>query len=136
MPKQRKDNVILPKKKKRTIPNAIREQVWIRHNLKNFEACCYIYWCTNSIDVFNFHVGHDIPESKGGTLDLNNLYPICGKCNRSMSNNYTIVSPIDGLPNMIGVWNEISISKEVEMEIVEQCCLYYHYGSIFLYNIV
>jgi len=75
------------------------------------------------IDVFNFHVGHDIPESKGGTLDLYNLYPICGKCNRSMSNNYTIVSPIDGLPNMIGVWNELSISKEVVMEIVEQGCL-------------
>ena len=109
--------------KKKTIPNAIREQVWIRHNSNNFEAGCYIYWCMNTIDVFNFHVGHDIPESKGGTLDLYNLYPICGKCNRSMSNNYTIVSPIDGLPNMIGVWNEISISKEVEMEIVEQGCL-------------
>ena len=53
-----------------------------------------------------------------GTLDLFNLYPICAKCNRSMSDKYTIVSPIDGLPDMKGVWSNLSTSQEVEMEIV------------------
>ena len=70
------------------------------------------------MDAFNFHVGHDIPESKGGTLDLFNLYPICAKCNQSMSDKYTIVSPIDGLPDMKGVWSELSVSQEIEMEII------------------
>jgi hypothetical protein len=35
-------------------------------------------------------VGHDQPESKGGTLDVDNLKPICARCNLSMSNQYTI----------------------------------------------
>ena len=30
------------------------------------------------------------PESKGGTLDINNIKPICARCNLSMSDNYTI----------------------------------------------
>ena len=40
---------------------------------KNFEKKCYIPWCTNIINVFDFHVGHDVPESHGGALDINNL---------------------------------------------------------------
>ena len=39
---------------------------------------------------FNFEVGHNVPESKGGATDLGNLRPICGKCNRSMGDEYTI----------------------------------------------
>ena len=40
--------------------------------------------------VFDFHVGHDKPESKGGKLRVDNLKPICARCNLSMSNNYSI----------------------------------------------
>ena len=40
--------------------------------------------------MFDFHVGHDKPESKGGTLSVDNLKPICARCNLSMSNNFTI----------------------------------------------
>ena len=47
-------------------------------------------WCKNKIDVFNFHVGHNIPESKGGATVLENLRPICPSCNLSMGNNYSI----------------------------------------------
>ena len=35
-------------------------------------------------------MGHDKPESQGGTLDINNLKPICARCNLSMSDNFTI----------------------------------------------
>ena len=42
------------------------------------------------ITPFNFEVGHNIPESKGGATDINNLRPICSKCNRSMGDDYTI----------------------------------------------
>jgi hypothetical protein len=30
------------------------------------------------------HKGHVLPESKGGTLDVENLRPICSSCNSSM----------------------------------------------------
>jgi len=78
------------KHKKEQIPKRIREMVWTTYNGTVFEDKCYVDWCDNNINVFNFQVGHDIPESKGGTLDINNLKPICGSCNLSMGNKYTI----------------------------------------------
>ena len=78
------------KYKKATIPKAIREQCWLRVFGEKFKGKCYVNWCKNTINVFDYHVGHDIPESIGGTLDVSNLKPICARCNLSMSNNYTI----------------------------------------------
>ena len=72
------------------IPKALREEVWRYYNHKHYEAKCYVKWCTNRITVFDFEVGHNIPESKGGSLDLTNLRPICSRCNSSMGNHYTI----------------------------------------------
>ena len=80
-----------PKKyKKETIPKAIREQCWTQSFGKVYEHSCYVHWCENIISVFDFHVGHDKPESKGGTLSVDNIKPICARCNLSMSDNYTI----------------------------------------------
>ena len=78
------------KRKKKRIPKALREQVWIKHNKNRFLVKCPISWCRNRISCFNFHVGHNIPESKGGKAAIGNLKPICAKCKLSMSNNYTI----------------------------------------------
>lgn len=75
---------------KAKIPKALREQVWRNYKGAVFEAKCHVFWCSNMITVFNFEVGHNIPESKGGTLDLKNLRPICARCNRSMGNTYSI----------------------------------------------
>ena len=73
-----------------SIPKALRQQVWLQYIGENFKDQCRIVWCTNTISVFNYHVGHNIPRSKGGTLELSNLQPICSNCNLSMSDNYTI----------------------------------------------
>ena len=75
---------------KETIPKRIREMVWNTHNGEEYKTKCYVKWCNNQVNVFNYQVGHDVPESKGGTLDLHNLKPICGSCNQSMGNRYTI----------------------------------------------
>jgi len=76
--------------RKATIPKALREQVWRVYNSTNYNASCYVQWCSNIVTPFNFEVGHNIPESKGGTLDIDNLRPICASCNRSMGDRYTI----------------------------------------------
>ena len=72
------------------LPKALREQVWLVYIGKRFENKCLVGWCENLITPFNFECGHNIPESRGGTSDIDNLRPICGNCNRSMSNSYTI----------------------------------------------
>lgn len=84
---------VVPSKKsnrKATIPRALREQVWLKYMQNRLDGKCTIHWCQNTINAFDFHVGHNIPESKGGTLDISNLRPICSRCNLSMSSNYTI----------------------------------------------
>lgn len=122
MPPKNKKNK--PNRKK-NIPIKIKEEVWLNHFGKTYEHKCFINWCHNNINVFNFEAGHDIPESKGGTIDLCNLYPICSKCNKSMGDRYTIVSSTEGLSNMDGIWNNFKTneSPEIEMEDVENKCL-------------
>jgi 5-methylcytosine-specific restriction endonuclease McrA len=92
-----KNEIVIPnekkkktKKKKKQIPKAIREQVWLEYVGKKFETKCKVYWCKNKINCFNFDCGHNLPESKGGTLAINNLRPICRNCNLSMGSQYTI----------------------------------------------
>lgn len=76
---------------KKKIPAALREQVWVlSFGDKYFKNKCQVGWCETIITPFTFEVGHNIPESKGGTIDIDNLKPICSKCNKSMGSNYTI----------------------------------------------
>lgn len=73
------------------IPGALRQQVWIEFcGTEYFKHKCYIRWCKNLMTPFTFEVGHNIPESKGGSTEICNLRPICSSCNKSMSNTYTI----------------------------------------------
>jgi 5-methylcytosine-specific restriction endonuclease McrA len=82
----------VPKKKmrKQKIPKALREQVWLRQMGKVFEGKCPVSWCQNQITVFDFESGHNEPESKGGATTIDNLIPVCSRCNKSMSNNFTV----------------------------------------------
>lgn len=75
---------------KASIPRALREQVWINYAGKVFQRRCLVPWCSNMMTVFDFHVGHDKPESKGGATELKNLRPICSRCNLSMGSQYSI----------------------------------------------
>ena len=85
---------------KQKIPKALREQVWLKKYGKQYSSRCATVWCENKITVFDFQCGHDIPESKGGETILENLVPICSRCNLSMSNTYTFKE-----------WNQLSKPK-------------------------
>lgn len=76
-------------KRKRAIPKAVREQLWLRDMGKEFEGKCKTTWCKNTITIFDFQCGHNVPESKGGPTVLGNLVAICSRCNLSMGNQYT-----------------------------------------------
>ena len=52
---------------------------------------CNVSWCNNKFTILSsWHVGHNIPESKGGDLTIENLRPICPDCNLGMGNRYSI----------------------------------------------
>ena len=78
--------------KKAKIPTAVREQIWIKHMGRHFEGKCPVDWCQNNMTVFEFHAGHNVPESKGGETTVENLIPICARCNLSMGDEYTILA--------------------------------------------
>lgn len=79
----------IKKNKKKAIPRAVKEQVWLRDMGKVFEGKCKTRWCKNTINLFDFQCGHNIPESRGGPTILANLIPICSRCNTSMGATYT-----------------------------------------------
>lgn len=101
------------KKRKEKIPAAVQEAIWITKMGRVFEGKCLTTWCPNIINVFDFHAGHDIPESKGGSIDPQNLYPICARCNLSMGDRYTfkewcamspiVQNPMSQIPQVVVV---------------------------------
>lgn len=94
----------------RNIPKAIRQQAWLDKMGEKYKGKCNISWCENVISVFDFHCGHDIPHSKGGTLDISNLHPICSSCNLGMGDKYTIKQ-----------WN--AMYKKSKPFCLFQCCI-------------
>jgi 5-methylcytosine-specific restriction endonuclease McrA len=75
--------------KKKKIPKALREALWISFHRNNFEARCCTPWCPNVVNAYSFQAGHNIPESRGGLTNIGNLVPICARCNLSMGSTYT-----------------------------------------------
>ena len=78
------------KYRKQKIPIALRQACWVRQFGETYQHKCFVDWCHRKLTCFDFEVGHNLPESKGGTLDLDNLRPICRQCNTGMGNMYTI----------------------------------------------
>lgn len=75
---------------KKTVPTALKQAVWKRHFGNVFEHKCPVEWCPNTINVFNFHAGHNVAASRGGETSLENLAPICANCNLGMGDRFTI----------------------------------------------
>ena len=70
--------------KKAKIHAALREQVWLGYAGPQFQTKCATRWCQNEINCFNFQCGHIQAESLGGATTLENLTPLCSRCNQSM----------------------------------------------------
>jgi hypothetical protein len=74
-----------------TMTDSLRIRVWDnyfnRHSPIAICPCCntgVISESANRFDFQTFEAGHIFPRSRGGTLELANLIPICRKCNGDM----------------------------------------------------
>jgi hypothetical protein len=68
---------------RKAIPKKIRGEVWKAHFGDSTKGSCYC--CKKGLDVFDdWHAGHILSHSKGGTDTADNLRPLCGSCNLSM----------------------------------------------------
>ena len=72
------------KARKKRIPKKKRQEVWTANNGESLSVYCF---CCNSQELNGmgaWECGHIISEANGGTLDTDNLKPICSGCNKSM----------------------------------------------------
>ena len=69
---------------KDTISNNLKEQVWTTYFGQQQKKQCPIENCKRFINCKAFSTGHIISEANKGKTELNNLYPICSRCNSSM----------------------------------------------------
>lgn len=75
-------------KKRKNIPKSVKNNLWNKYiGINKPEAYC-ICCNLNKINIQNFHCGHIIASSKGGSNSIDNLLPICSSCNQSMSDKY------------------------------------------------
>ena len=79
-----KKEVKVRKKRKKAIPKSVKIAVWNKNIGETIGK--HKCMCCNVADItqMNFHCGHIIAEAKGGKVHVDNLLPICSKCNRSM----------------------------------------------------
>ena len=75
---------VAPQKKKPEIGVCIRRAVWAFHLdseiMKHKCLCCR----TMCMTFHNFHMGHIVSRADGGTMEIQNLRPICQTCNQGM----------------------------------------------------
>lgn len=68
---------------RQTIPKQIRRMVWAKCNdARSVEGLCYV--CSETLHFDNMECGHDMPHHLGGRAELDNLWPLCRDCNRTM----------------------------------------------------
>jgi hypothetical protein len=75
------------KKKKEKIPAAVRKIVWNTYIGKDKSVGKCLCCDAEDISNTNFECGHIKSEKNGGEVTVENLRPICGHCNKSISGN-------------------------------------------------
>jgi hypothetical protein len=79
-------NVVSIRRRKQSIPKALRDVVFMRYCPSFDKVYCYV-GCGDKITPFDFVCGHVVSEVNGGLLTSDNLRPICNRCNHSIGTN-------------------------------------------------
>jgi 5-methylcytosine-specific restriction endonuclease McrA len=73
--------IMSSKPRKKTIPKALRDAVWVTYVGEKYKGNCYV--CSKDIDVTSFECAHVISEKNGGEVTVDNLRATCKTCNAS-----------------------------------------------------
>ena len=74
----------MEKNKRKSIPAAVRTAVWNTYIGEHYGTARCFTNCGNSISQANFQCGHVVSDKDGGQATVDNLRPICQRCNTSM----------------------------------------------------
>ena len=86
--KKTKTKTTKTKKKKQTIPKPLKKKIWNTYIGKEHGIARCFCCRDKEIEKDDFHAGHILAEVNGGTIDLDNLLPICSCCNSSMGSTH------------------------------------------------
>ena len=85
------------KMQKTAIPTYLRKQAWEKYHGNSETAICPISYCQTVMKRSvqgSMQIGHIISEKNGGETILDNLRPLCKKCNCEMGSvNWVIFDP-------------------------------------------
>ena len=100
------------KKRKKKIPQPIREKVWTTYMGDVSNGNCYCCRITELRQLTNYQCGHVQSENKGGSLDIVNLRPICIACNSGMGTKHMREYISENYPDNLSLFdNDISPRK-------------------------
>jgi 5-methylcytosine-specific restriction endonuclease McrA len=137
---EKKMGVKKEKYKKQPIPPELRYQVWDKYIGKETSGLC-LCCNTNKIVIMGhrkevFEAGHIIAESKGGPTTLENLRPVCKKCNGQMTTRnmielqkerYPKAKPINSLvfpiDDIFGLYNMSNFEVKSQIMDLKKICL-------------
>jgi hypothetical protein len=102
-----------------SIPKDIRSQVWEATFGRSYDGECKVCHC--HLDVQEFDVGHIISKAKGGSDVLENLRPICRRCNGAMktTNMYAYKArfyPRDRVKDLLPIVDTLDEEDLVELQ--------------------
>jgi 5-methylcytosine-specific restriction endonuclease McrA len=80
----KEETPIQPPYKKKAIPKSLKMLVWHTYIGKEVGLAKCLCCKNKEITQMDFDCGHVVAESCGGVTTVNNMRPICAKCNRSM----------------------------------------------------
>ena len=100
------------KNKKKSVPKKLKSDIWDKY-IGNKIGEVYCICCNkNKICQANFHAGHIISEKNGGSININNIIPICNLCNQSMSTKNMDEYIKEYYPDNIGAFINKQYSEE------------------------
>lgn len=113
--------------RKATIPKSLKIDVWDYYIGEKIGASVCMCCSKEKIIASHFECGHVISEFNGGTVCIENLRPICSKCNKSVGRKnmnefmetYGYEFPKNWLGKDIKIQRKVQNKKKVEVIVLE-----------------